>query len=106
MKTKVKRKTNLTRSIILKKIKKIGPRLRDLKVTEIYLFGSYARGDAAGKSDIDIIVKCEEGITLFGLAQIKRLLEETLGRSVDLIMKEALRKEFRKHVEEEMIRAA
>ena len=100
------KKTIPTRTVILRKIKKLEPKLRELKVKEVYLFGSFARGDAARLSDIDIVVSCEDGITLFGLARIQRLLETSLGRYVDLVMKDAIRKEFRETVEREMIRAA
>lgn len=95
-----------TRATILKKIKKLGPELRDLKVTGVYLFGSFARGDAVRNSDIDVVVECLDGITLFDLSGVKLILEEALGRRVDVVMREALRKEFRDQVEREMIRAA
>jgi predicted nucleotidyltransferase len=95
-----------TRAAVLRIIKKLGPQLRDLKVTGVYLFGSFARGDAVRKSDIDVVVECIDGITLFDLSGVKLLLEEALGRRVDVVMREALRKEFREQVEKEMIRAA
>ncbi len=95
-----------SRSGILKKITKLEPKLRELKVTGVYLFGSFARGDAKRNSDVDVLVECRDGITLFDLAGVKLLLEEALGRRVDVVMREALRKEFRKEVEREMIRAA
>jgi len=100
------RKPVQTRVAILKIIKKLVPELRDLKVTAVYLFGSFARGEALRKSDIDVVVECLDGITLFDLAGVKILLEEALGRRVDVVMREALRKEFRERVEREMIRAA
>ena len=47
-----------------------------------YLFGSYARGEAAAKSDIDIIVVCPPiGMRFFG---ISALLEEKLHKTIDL----------------------
>lgn len=95
-----------TRAAILRKIKKLAPELRSLKVTVVYLFGSFARGDAGRKSDIDVVVECLDGITLLDLSGAKLLLEAALGRRVDIVMREALRKEFRDQVEREMIRAA
>ena len=47
-----------------------------------YLYGSYARNEATGKSDVDILVVCEPmGLTFYGLVSD---LEEKLHKKVDL----------------------
>ena len=52
------------------------------EVKAAYLFGSYARGEATGKSDIDILVVCPPmGMRFFGIGAE---LEERLHKQVDL----------------------
>ena len=104
--TKKNGKQVLRKSQKLAAIKKIDPKLRQMKVKELYLFGSFARGDANRKSDIDVLVTFSDRVDLFDLADLKHLLQDVFGRNVDIVMKEALRKEFKAQVEQEMIRAA
>ena len=56
----------------VKYIKQVCKQLFIEKYPEIecaYLFGSYARGEATGKSDIDILVVCPPlGMKLYGIA--------------------------------------
>lgn len=104
--TRKKKKVILSKSTILNKIKKIEPRLREMKVKELYLFGSFARGDIHRNSDIDVLVSFSDRVDLFDLADLKHLLQDAFGRNVDIVMKDALRKEFQDQVEQEMIRAA
>ncbi|MFS3127732.1 nucleotidyltransferase domain-containing protein [Nocardioides sp. Bht2] len=49
------------------------------------VFGSVARGQAREDSDIDLIVESPEGTSSFGFVEFKLLIEEVLGREVDLI---------------------
>ena len=52
------------------------------EVSCAYLFGSYARGEATGKSDIDILVVCPPmGMRFYGIATV---LEEELHKQIDL----------------------
>lgn len=52
------------------------------EIKSAYLFGSYARNEATGKSDIDIVVVCPPmGMKFYGIAS---LLEEQLHKTVDL----------------------
>lgn len=59
----------------------------------IYLFGSYARGDANASSDIDLRIDkgSIRGVQLGGLAAD---LEDALGMSVDLIPTTSLDPQF------------
>lgn len=52
---------------------------------EVYLFGSYARGEATEKSDIDLVINFSESITLFTYAEIIEELETLFGKKVDVV---------------------
>ena len=65
--------------------------LKQNKVTEAGIFGSYSRGEQRKNSDIDILVRIEdENMSLLGFIRLNRLLEEALKRKVDLVEYSAL----------------
>jgi predicted nucleotidyltransferase len=51
---------------------------------QLAVFGSVARHEAREDSDIDLIVEAPEGTSSFGFVRFKRLVEQILGREVDL----------------------
>lgn len=66
-----------------------GPVLKALAVDRGYsrlaAFGSVARGTARPDSDIDLIVESPPGTSSFEFLRFKQLIEQVLGREVDLI---------------------
>jgi len=61
------------------------------KVQEIGIFGSYARGEQSGGSDLDVLVAFSEPIGLFEFIDLENRLGELLGVKVDLVTKGALK---------------
>lgn len=57
----------------------------DLGYRRLAVFGSVARGTASPDSDIDLIVESPPGTSSFEFLRFKQLLEQVLGRQVDLI---------------------
>lgn len=49
------------------------------------VFGSVARGEARQDSDLDFIIDAPEGTSSFAFLRFKSLVEEILGREVDMI---------------------
>ena len=73
-------------TLTIKQIKDIvKPILNKYGIFEIYLFGSYARGEANKDSDIDIY--CEKGNlnTLFKIGYVFEELKTALNKEVDLV---------------------
>ena len=64
----------------------------DKPVNKLYLFGSYARGDADENSDIDLAFSLHKDtrISYFGLAKYLVELEKKLNKKVDLVEEELL----------------
>ena len=56
----------------------------------VRVFGSVARGDAVGESDVDFLVEMEPGRTVLDLSELILDLEESLGRSVDVVERRSL----------------
>ncbi|MCI4012662.1 nucleotidyltransferase domain-containing protein [Brevibacterium sp. ZH18] len=55
------------------------------RYTELSVFGSVARGDSQAESDIDLLVQPPPGTSSFDFVEFKQMLEEVLGREVDLV---------------------
>lgn len=78
-----KKKTNYSISSIKKKVM---PVLKKHAVKRASIFGSFARGTAKSKSDVDFLIEYKEkDKSLFDLVDLKSDLEETLERKVDVI---------------------
>lgn len=77
---------------------------RDKPVKKVYLFGSYARGEANENSDVDLLVDLDYskriGWQFYGWHEE---LKEIFDRKVDVVSSDALRKDryFTKFVEEQ-----
>lgn len=61
------------------------PILKKNGVLRAGIFGSYARGEATKKSDIDILIKQKGHKSLLDLVRLERKLGEKLGKKVDLL---------------------
>ena len=49
------------------------------------VFGSVARRQAHRESDIDLLLEAPEGTSSFEFVRFKRLIEQVLGREIDLV---------------------
>ncbi len=90
---------NMRKDKEIEKIKKkIIPVLKEYKVTQAGIFGSYARGEQKKKSDIDILIKIHNDASLMTLISLKMELEKIIKRKVDLVEYETIRKELKEQI--------
>lgn len=62
----------------------VKPIAKKYRVKEIYLFGSYARGEADGDSDLDFLVFGGENFKLTMIFALAEELREVLKKDVDV----------------------
>jgi predicted nucleotidyltransferase len=67
--------------------------LRQYSPERIGIFGSFARKEETLSSDIDILVKFKETLSLLDLAKIHRELSQILGKDVDLVTESSIKNE-------------
>lgn len=67
-------------------------------VKRLYLFGSYAKGTANEKSDIDLLVEKCKPMSLLKLSGMRQMVQEALNLSVDLVTTTGIKDDFRKEI--------
>ena len=75
------------------------------EVEEAYLFGSYARGDATKKSDVDFYIKADKIRTLLDLSGFWIDTQKAMKKDVDVITSDAkLEEKFEQEIKKELVK--
>lgn len=86
------------------KLNTIRTYLQDKPVLKAYLFGSYARGEASRKSDVDILVELDWSQKIGLLyVQMQLDLEDLLHRKVDFVSEDGVSPLIRPLIEADKI---
>ena len=81
----------LSRDQAVTRLSACEPDIRALGVIRLALFGSVLRGQTHTRSDVDFIVQFAPGAKTYArFFALSELLEQRLGRSVELVTTEAL----------------
>ena len=73
-------------------------------VKKIGIFGSFVRDKQTRRSDVDILVEFEKGHKdFFNYLRLKYYLEASLGRKVDLVIKEAVKPRLKERIFNEVV---
>jgi len=77
---------------------KILPILKEHKITNARIFGSFVRGEQKKKSDVDLLIEIDKDVSLFGVAELKRAIEKILREKIDLVEYDLIRKELKENI--------
>lgn len=73
------------------------------RITQVGIFGSYARGEQTEQSDVDVLIDYEQAPTLFKLVELCDYLSGLIGMRVDVVTKNGLKPRIRDLVLSEVI---
>ncbi len=80
-----------SRREIVERIQALAPQLRAVGITRLSLFGSFQTGTQRADSDVDLLVEFAPGLKTFdNFTTACNLLEDSLGRPVELVTIESL----------------
>lgn len=83
-------------------ISRSAPRLAELGVVRVALFGSFAREEQTAGSDVDLLVTFSEGRKSFAaLMEVSEYLESLLGRRVEVLTPESLSRHIGPRIRQE-----
>ena len=81
----------------------ITPIAQKYHIAQVYLFGSYARGDYNDQSDIDLRIDKSDMKGMFALCGFYTEVEDALGMKVDVLTTGGLEKTFLDAIKEEEV---
>jgi len=89
---------------IITKLKELKPDIeKKFNITELGVFGSFARNEQNEESDIDILVDYKDGTSLLTLGGLQYMLSTLFNTKVDIVMKKSLKKRIGKQILSEVI---
>jgi predicted nucleotidyltransferase len=90
----------LSRNEIKNVIHDIAPKY---EIESVYLFGSYARGDATEESDFDFRIVGGNMRSLWDIIGLRQDLEEALGRPVDTVLTKNMSESFYQKIKDDEV---
>lgn len=67
----------------------ISPIAKEMGVEKVYLFGSYARGEATSDSDVDLLIDSGRIDSYFGIGKLYSRLNRALEKDLDIVPTDA-----------------
>ncbi|NMF63188.1 DNA polymerase beta [Brasilonema octagenarum UFV-E1] len=73
------------------------------QITQLGIFGSYARGEQTQESDVDVLIDYDRAPTLFKLVELRDYLSNAIGMKVDIVTQNGLKPRIRERVLSEVV---
>ena len=67
----------------------VTPIADEMGIEKVYLFGSYARGEATPESDVDVVDESGKIDSYLGIGRLYVKLNRALGKNVDVVPSDA-----------------
>ena len=89
-----------TRAEVIARLKAHEAEIRALGATALYLFGSAARDEMTGESDVDVFIDYdpEGSFDVFRLMDLRELARSLLHRDVDLTTRDGLHRRLKERI--------
>src|SRR5690348_14853611 len=95
----------MKRDEVIARLKSQEAELKRLGVLHLYLFGSTARDEARGDSDVDLFFDYEEGrFGLFDLMDVQERMSGILGHAADVMTRDSIHRVLRPRIEASAVR--
>ncbi len=94
----------ITNKEVQKIVKIVVPILKKNDVVKAGIFGSYARGEAKKRSDVDMLIKQKGKKSLLDLVKLEHTLEKKLKKRVDLLDYDGLSPYLKERILKEEVR--
>ena len=76
----------------------IAPIAKSYGVKRVYLFGSFAKGEAGPESDVDLLIEKGKPMSLLKISGMRQQCQEALNRSVDIVTTAGIEDAFQKEI--------
>ena len=76
----------------------VTPIARSFGIKRVYLFGSYAKGNANANSDVDLLIEKGTSMSLLKLSGMRQMVQEALDISEDLVTTSGIEEEFKNEI--------
>ena len=96
----------MSRNDVIAKIRERADALRALGASAVYLYGSHARDTARADSDVDVFVDRDptQRFTFIELTEIEFLLQEALGKHVEVSTRTSLHPAISREIQQSAVR--
>lgn len=92
-----------SRAKVLSVLREHRPEIERFGVKSLVVFGSVVAGRSTQANDVDVVVEFSRPVGLLEFIDLKDYLEGILGRAVDLVPRDALKRQLRRRILEEAV---